>query len=55
MTAIELARRVVEMRKAQKTYFREKTWEALEESKKLERELDKVVAEIIEDRPPMMF
>ncbi len=54
MTAIELARRVREMRRAQVRYFRERTVEALDESRRLERELDRTLAEIIEDRPPML-
>lgn len=54
MTTIELAKRVQEMRQVQKLYFRERTDKSLEESKRLERELDKLVKEIISDRPPML-
>lgn len=54
MTTIELAKRVREMRNAQRIYFRERTGEALDESKRIERELDKLVREIIEDKPVML-
>jgi hypothetical protein len=54
MTTIQLARCVQEMRQAQKLYFRTRTVEALDESKRLERELDKLVNEIISDRPAML-
>jgi hypothetical protein len=54
MIAIELARRVQAMRQAQKLYFRTRTHEALDESKRLERELDKLVEEIVSDRPAML-
>jgi hypothetical protein len=54
MTAIELAQRVQAMRHAQKLYFRTRTSKALDESKRLERELDKLVDEIISDRPSML-
>lgn len=55
MTAIELARRVKMVRDAQRKYFRERTLEALDESRRLERELDETLKEIIADRPAMMF
>jgi hypothetical protein len=54
MTTIDLARHVQEMRHAQKLYFRTRTAEALDESKRLERELDKLINEIISDRPAML-
>ncbi len=54
MTTIELARRVQAVRQAQKLYFRTRTGEALNESKGLERELDKIVDEILVDRPAML-
>jgi hypothetical protein len=54
MTTIELARRVLEVRQAQKLYFRTRTHEALDESKRLERELDKLADEILMDRPAML-
>ena len=54
MTTIELAHRVQAMRQAQKLYFRTRTSGALDESKRLERELDKLVDEIISDRPAML-
>ena len=43
---------VSEMRKAQKEYFKTKSWQALEESKRLEKEVDKLLAE---DRQPTLF
>lgn len=54
MMTIELARRVQRMRHAQKLYFRTRSVESLDESKRLERELDKLVDEIINDRPAML-
>lgn len=47
MDLIELATRVLEVRVAQKNYFRERTQNNLELSKKLERELDETISEII--------
>jgi len=47
MDIIELATRVLEVRVAQKNYFRERTQYNLEVSKKLERELDETISEII--------
>jgi hypothetical protein len=54
MTTVELARRVQAMRHAQKLYFRTRTSEALDESRRLERELDKLADEIISDKPAML-
>jgi hypothetical protein len=54
MTTIELARRVQAMRQAQRIYFNTQTGEALRESKRLEREMDKLVDEIMSDRPAML-
>ena len=53
MTLQELARQVRETRQAQKTYFRTRTSEALETSKRLELALDQVVEEILE--APSLF
>lgn len=47
MDLIELAKKVQEVRSAQKNYFNNRTKQHLEYSKQLERELDKVVEEII--------
>ncbi len=54
MTAIELARRVKAVRDAQRRYFKSRTIETLDESRRLERALDKTLAEIIEDRPALL-
>lgn len=54
MTTIELARQVQAMRHAQKLYFRTREDKALDDSRRLERELDKIVNEIISDRPAML-
>jgi hypothetical protein len=42
------------MRHAQKLYFRTREDKALDDSRRLERELDKIVNEIISDRPAML-
>ena len=47
MTVKELARMVYEMRKAQKEYFKGRGSDSLEESKRLEREIDKTVEEVL--------
>lgn len=44
MTGDELFDLVVRMRDAQKAYFRDRTAEALDHSKKLEREVDRALA-----------
>ena len=54
MTVIDLARIIAEMRSSQKAYFKSRTMDLLEESKRKEREVDKLVREIIEDRPGML-
>ena len=54
MTTIELAHQIRDVRAAQRTYFRERTMEALEESKRLERQLDKLVKEILEDKSALL-
>ena len=50
MTAYELARLAKDVRRAQRLYFRTRTADALAESKRLERELDRVLDEFI-DQP----
>jgi hypothetical protein len=47
MTAKELARLVYNMRRAQKQYFKTRGSDALEESKRLEKEVDSKVKEIL--------
>jgi hypothetical protein len=51
MTTIELAKRVQAMRKAQQVYFASRQGKDIDESRRQERELDKLVDEIIRDRP----
>jgi hypothetical protein len=47
MTLEELARLVAEMRRAQRSYFRNRSTAKLEESKRLERRLDAAVEEVL--------
>jgi hypothetical protein len=54
MTTIELARVLKDMRDTQKAYFRERTGDLLDASRRKEREVDKLIKEIIEDRPGML-
>jgi len=54
MTIIDLARRVLAMRVQQRAYFRTRSTFDLERSQQLEREIDKLVAEIVEDKPGML-
>jgi len=54
MTIFELARLIQRMRDAQRHYFRTRSLEALDDSKRLERELDHAARVILEDRPPML-
>ena len=54
MTTLELARIVKDMRDAQRSYFAARTPATLEISRQKERALDKVVREIIEDRPALL-
>jgi phage terminase large subunit len=42
------------MRDTQKAYFRERTGDLLDASRRKEREVDKLIKEIIEDRPGML-
>lgn len=51
MTAIELAKKVRAVREAQRKYFANKTMDKLYEAKKLEKELDHLLIEIILDQP----
>lgn len=53
MTIHELARMVLDMRDAQRAYFRTRTQGDLESSKRREREIDRVVGEILS--PPTLF
>jgi hypothetical protein len=53
MTTRELARQVLEMRTAQRKYFRTRAQGDLNESKRLERELDQTVTELL--RQPGLF
>ena len=53
ITREELARLALEMRRAQKEYFRTRSTGALEESKRLERQLDHAVDEILQQ--PTLF
>lgn len=53
MTVIELAHQVIEMRDAQRRYFRTRTPAALDESKRLEKSLDETVRELL--KPPLLF
>lgn len=54
-TIEELAGLARRMREAQRRYFRERTPGSLEESKRLERELDRATAEVLDPRPPSLF
>jgi hypothetical protein len=53
MKAIELANLVAEMRHAQKEYFRTRSDSALEESKRLERQVDEACREILDGQKKM--
>ena len=53
MTATELAKLVAAMRAAQKKYFRTRASGDLEESKRLEKQLDQAVTELL--RQPSLF
>lgn len=55
MTAIDLANLVVAMRCAQRRFFGERSSEALVESKRLEKEVDAALIEILGDGQVMMF
>jgi hypothetical protein len=53
MTVEELAAQVASMRSAQKAYFRTRSTGNLEESKRRERALDRVIDELL--RQPSLF
>ena len=53
MTAMELAKQIQAVRDAQRRYFRTRDLADLEESRRLERELDRAVKEILDDQPAM--
>lgn len=55
MDAREFVELVGQMRAAQKAYFRKdtRTQEVLEESRRLERSVDKALAEMRDDRPSL--
>lgn len=55
MTAKDLADLVRRMRQAQKRYFTLRDTGSLEESKKLEREVDAACAEALDSRQPSLF
>lgn len=54
MTLEDLARLVNEMRQAQKTYFRTKSASALDEAKRLEKQVDDACREVL-NRQQQMF
>jgi hypothetical protein len=54
MTAIELAKKVTEVREAQRKYYANRSMDKLVECKKLEKELDRLLTEIILDQPMML-
>ncbi len=49
------AEKVVAMRQAQRDYFANRGMEALDRSKRLEREVDRWCAELLADRGPGLF
>lgn len=53
MTATELAKLVAKMRHAQKEYFRTRSTSALEESKRLERQVDEACQAILDGQKQM--
>jgi hypothetical protein len=53
ITVAELARAIAKMRNAQRTYFRTRAQGDLNESKRLERMLDEIVVEILQQ--PTLF
>lgn len=55
MTLEELARLVADMREAQKRYFRTKDVKFLNQSKDLERRVDKATADILNPPSPGLF
>lgn len=55
MSIKELADLGRRMREAQRAYFREKEAGKLEESKRLEREFDAAVKDVLDPPPPSLF
>lgn len=55
MTLPAFAALVSQMRAAQRDYFRHRDSEALTNSKRLEREVDRAIAEILEPEPMPPF
>jgi hypothetical protein len=55
MSAKELAELVVKVRAVQQSYFRTRSPETLEESRRLERLLDKAAEEILKPPAPTLF
>lgn len=53
MTLIDLAKLVADMRQFQKQYFRTRTPSALDESKRMEKAVDKACADILCENPQM--
>lgn len=53
MTYSELLTLIKRLRTAQKTFFRTRDYKALEESKKLEKQIDKLIEE--EETGPSLF
>lgn len=53
MTAVELCKLVADMRRSQREYFRLRSTAALEESKRLEKAVDRAIEEIL--RQPTLF
>ncbi len=51
----ELAELVEKMRTTQRAYFRARKPEVLEESKRLEREVDEAIKKILHDEQPTLF
>lgn len=56
VTVRQLAKMVAESRKAQRKYYKERTSESLDRAIKLERKLDAVVKEILEEAAlPLLY
>lgn len=53
ITSKELAKKVKEMRKAQTLFFRTKQFRALDNARRLEREVDQMVDEVISYGQPV--
>ena len=55
MTVEELASLVADMRAAQKSFFRQRSNSALEESKRLEKRVDEAVADVLRPEKQRSF